>query len=70
MNVIARIPGEKLFNGMTYQEYVFDTGHIFTLYESGSYTAKTLTGRKALIHKRKEMQNAIAEYEKRRATCH
>ena len=67
MNVIARIPGDKPFNGMTFYEYVFDTGHIFTLYESGSYTARTLTGRKALIHKRKEMQNAIAVYEKRNA---
>ena len=67
MNVIARIPGDKPFNGMIFHEYVFDTGHIFTLYESGSYTAKTLMGRKAMIHKRKEMQNAIAVYEKRNA---
>jgi hypothetical protein len=66
MNVIAKIPCDKPFNGMHFFEYVFDSGHIFTLYESGSYTARTLTGRKAMIHKRKEMQNAIAAFEKQR----
>lgn len=64
MNVIAKIPCDKPFNGMYFVEYKFDTGHVFTSYESGSYTARTHSGRKAMIHKRKEMQNAIREYEK------
>ena len=64
MRVVERLLSLRRFNGMYFVEYKFDTGHVFTSYESGSYTAQTHSGRKATIWKRREMQNAVREYEK------